>query len=357
MLPHANGVQSFTTLVGHVVDAPLQAVGNVSWPPVHDAAEPHAVPELPAGWRQPTDVSQASAVHTLESLQSIAAPLRQVPLPQESPRVQALPSSQATPSVADGLEHRPVPELHAPTTWHWSRAKQVTGLAPTQAPDLHESTRVQALASSHDVLSAFGTGAQMPVAGLHVPTLHWSFFDEQSIVVPFLQANVERSQVSTPSQALPLSQPASVVQPHLDGSTVQRFVALLQPSFVHAMESSQTRAGPPQVPFVQVSVTVQNRPSSQLVPSPFFGLVQEPLVGSQVPIVWHWSSAVHCFGEAPVHVPAWQLSDWVQAFPSSQATPLVFVGFVQVPPEQVPATWHWSEAVHVLTVPFVHVPA
>jgi hypothetical protein len=39
----------------------------------------------------------------------------------------------------------------------------------------------------------------------------------------------------------------------------------------------------------------------------------------------------------PPHVPAWQVSPDVQAFPSLQGVPLGLFGFEQTPPEQVPA--------------------
>jgi hypothetical protein len=47
--PHAKGAQSFTMFGGHVVEEPVQAVGSVSLPPVHEASAPHGMPELPAG--------------------------------------------------------------------------------------------------------------------------------------------------------------------------------------------------------------------------------------------------------------------------------------------------------------------
>jgi hypothetical protein len=46
----------------------------------------------------------------------------------------------------------------------------------------------------------------------------------------------------------------------------------------------------------------------------------------------------------------------VQALPSSQVVPFVASGFVQVPPEQVPAVWHWSCALQTLTVPLLQLP-
>jgi hypothetical protein len=48
----------------------------------------------------------------------------------------------------------------------------------------------------------------------------------------------------------------------------------------------------------------------------------------------------------------------VHALPSLHAVPLAAVGFEHVPVAgaQVPATWHWSLAVHVTGVPDAHAP-
>jgi hypothetical protein len=53
---------------------------------------------------------------------------------------------------------------------------------------------------------------------------------------------------------------------------------------------------------------------------------------------------VQTTGLAPVQVPLWQVSDWVQALPSVQAAPFALFGFEQTPVEvlHVPARWHWS---------------
>jgi hypothetical protein len=149
----------------------------------------------------------------------------------------------------------------------------------------------------------FGTALHVPSAGLQVPTLQMSLNCEQSTEVPFTQENVERSQVSMPVHAFLSEQSESLVQPQEDGSKLHRLFALLQVSLVHTSLSSQTRAGPPQTPFVHVSGVVQKSPSSQGDESVLFGLVQTPVAGLHVPRVWHWSSAAHCFDAPPVHVP------------------------------------------------------
>ncbi len=105
-----------------------------------------------------------------------------------------------------------------------------------------------------------------------------------------------------------------------------------------------------QLPLWQVSPRVQASPSSQTVLSDFAGLEQAPVEVLQVPAVWHWSEAEQVT-MVPEQVPLWQVSFVVQALPSLQDVPFAAVGFEQAPAEQVPATWHWSEAVQVTVVP------
>ena len=65
--------------------------------------------------------------------------------------MQALPSLQAAPFAAGGFEHCPVDVLHAPATWHWSKAVHATGLPPVQTPLWHASVCVQAFPSLQTV--------------------------------------------------------------------------------------------------------------------------------------------------------------------------------------------------------------
>jgi len=89
------------------------------------------------------------------------------------------------------------------------------------------------------------------------------------------------------------------------------------------------------------------------------GFEHAPVAVLHVPAVWHWSGVGHTTGLLPVQSPAWQVSVCVQAFPSLQSVPLAAVGFEHAPVEvsQVPATWHWSEAVQVFGLAPVQVPA
>jgi hypothetical protein len=177
--------------------------------------------------------------------------------------VQAFPSLQIVPFGAGGLEHAPVVVLHVPAVWHASEAVHVTGLDPVQAPARQLSVCVQAFPSLQLVPSGAGALEQAPVVGLHVPAV-W-----------------------------------------------------------HSPAAGQvTGLDPLQVPAWQVSVCVHVFPSLQAVPLGATGLEHAPVAGSHVPAVWHSSEAVHVTGFDPAHVPFWQLSAWMQAFPSLQAVPL-----------------------------------
>ena len=113
------------------------------------------------------------------------------------------------------------------------------------------------------------------------------------------------------------------------------------------------------MPAWQVSLWVQALPSLHAAPSALVGLLQTPVAGAQVPAAWHWSCALQVTGLAPLHVPVWQVSLWVQALPSLQAEPSALLGLLQVPlaGSQVPAVWHWSCALQVTGLAPLHVPA
>src|SRR5438552_18563121 len=89
------------------------------------------------------------------------------------------------------------------------------------------------------------------------------------------------------------------------------------------------------------------------------GLLQVPVAGSQVPAVWHWSEAVHPTGFVPTQTPAAQISVCVHALPSVQGVPSAWAGLVQAPVagSQVPAVWHCSEAVHTTGIVLTQEPA
>ena len=83
-------------------------------------------------------------------------------------------------------------------------------------------------------------------------------------------------------------------------------------------------------------------PSLHALPLAFAGLEQIPVDVSHVPATWHWSEAVHTTGLLPTHTPIWQLSLRVQRLPSLHTVPLALTGLEHMPLDgsQVPATWH-----------------
>src|SRR2546430_17648017 len=91
------------------------------------------------------------------------------------------------------------------------------------------------------------------------------------------------------------------------------------------------KVGLPQEPFWHVSPLVQASPSLQAAPFVLAGLEHVPVAGSQVPATWHWSEAVQATGVAPAHVPPWQVSVCVQALPSRQTAPLGMGGVLGGP--------------------------
>src|SRR6266700_2776657 len=120
-----------------------------------------------------------------------------------------------------------------------------------------------------------------------------------------------------------------------------------------------TGLSPTQAPAWQVSLCVHALASLQLVPLGLAGLLQVPVVGSQVPAVWHWLAAVHTTGLAPTQAPAWQVSLCVHALASLQLVPLGLAGLLQAPDAglQTPAVWHWSAAVHTTGLAPTQMPA
>ena len=93
-------------------------------------------------------------------------------------------------------------------------------------------------------------------------------------------------------------------------------------------------------PVLQVSLESQRSPSLQAVPSAAFGLEHWPVEALQVPAAWHWSDAVHVTGFVPAHTPLSHESVWVQALASLQLVPSLAAGFEHCPVEllHVPAT-------------------
>src|SRR5207247_1910333 len=215
---------------------------------------------------------------------------------------------------------------------------------PTQMPASQASVRVKALPSSQPVPSGLAGLLQTPDAGLQMPAVwHWSAAVHTTGLAPTQapawQVSV-RVQASPSSHGAPLSL-AGLLQVPVVGSQV--------PAVWHWLAAVHTTGlAPTQAPAWQVSLCVHALASLQLVPLGLAGLLQTPVAGSQVPAVWHWLAAVHAALSAPTQAPAWQVSLCVHALASLQLAPLGLAGLLQAPDAglQTPAVWHWSAAVH-----------
>jgi hypothetical protein len=226
-----------------------------------------------------------------------------------------------------GFVHRPDAGSHEPTSWHWSDAVQVTGLLPAQVPDWHVSVCVQALPSLQVLPLAFAGLVHCPDAESQVPTSwHWS---DAVQVTGLLPAQLPDWQVSICVQALPS---LHVVPLALAGLEHCPVTELQTPTSWHWSDAAQvTGLAPAQIPAWQVSVCVHALPSEQAAPLGFAGFEHCPDSGSHAPASWHWSDATHVIGLVPVQVPDWQLSVWVQALPSLHAVPLTLAGLEHCP--------------------------
>ena len=355
-------VAAMNTSSGHALVAPSQ-VSAVSQTP---AEARHTVPELAlvsAGHEAPlpvqvSAVSQAPAAarQTVAALWKVSAgqPLTD---PSQASATSHGPAAarQTVPTALAGLLQVPEFGSQVPASWQLSWALQVTGDAPVQLPAMQVSTWVQALPSVQVVPSTLLGWLQVPLAGSQMPTSwHWSNAVQVTGLAP---AHSPDWQVSTCVHALPSLHP---VPSTLFGWLQAPLLGSQVPASWHWSSAVQTTGlAPVHVPDWQVSAWVHASPSLHVVPSTLFGLLHAPVPVSQVPASWHWSSALQTTGFAPVHVPDWQVSAWVHALASLQVAPSVLAGWLQAPllGSQMPALWHWSRAVHTTGLAPAQAPA
>jgi hypothetical protein len=129
----------------------------------------HASPSSQAAvllvWTHPVAGLHESSVHGLLSLQTTGAPAWQVPPPQASPAVQALPSSQDAVLL---VNTQPVAGSQVSVVQTLS-SLQTTGAPAWHVPPLQTSPVVQAFPSSQAAVLLVKT---QPVDGLHVSVVH-----------------------------------------------------------------------------------------------------------------------------------------------------------------------------------------
>jgi hypothetical protein len=142
--------------------------------------------------------------------------------------------------------------------------------------------------------------------------------------------------------------------PFATGVVVQP-VDALQPSVVHGLPSLQT-SGVPAVhePLWQVSAPLQAFPSEHVVPFAT-GVVVQPDAALH-PSVVHGLPSLHVSGVPAVHVPLWHVSAPLQAFPSEHDEPLVTGVLTQPVPGSQLSEVHTLPSLQLGAVPLVHVP-
>ena len=202
----------------------------------------------------------------------------------------------------------------------------------------------------------FGRGGfeQRPVSASHEPTRwHWSCAVH---VTKPVDVQTPAWQASPVVHALPSLHGAPFV---FGGFVHVPVMGLHVPGSWHWSSAVHvTGFAPVQLPDWQGSVCVQRSPSLHGLPFVLAGFEHTPVDGLHAPASWHWSCAVHTTGFAPAHAPFWQVSVCVQALPSEHGAPFVLAGFEHVPVDglHVPGSWHWSSALQATGFAPVHVP-
>jgi hypothetical protein len=270
--------------------------------------------------------------------------------------VQSLPSTQALPSGLAGLVHTPVAGLHAPTSWHWSLAVQVTVAVGWQVPATQRSPLVHRLPSLQLVPSALAGLEQAPVAGSHPPASCQASLAVQVTVAVGWQAP------ATQRSPLVHRLPSVQAEPSaLAGLEHWPVTGLHTPASWHGSLAVQvTLPVGWQTPATQRSPVVQRLPSLHTCPSALAGLEQTPVDGSHTPASWQASLAVQVTLAPAWQSPAAQVSPVVQAFPSLQPVPesgawlqwvAAQLSWVQgLPSSQSPSPRHSTQA------PCTHLP-
>ena len=243
-------------------------------PPEHVSPVVQALPSSHAAVlfvkTHPVAGTQLSVVQTLLSLQaSVPAPGWQLPPPQVSPVVQALPSSQATVLF---VKTHPVAGLHVSVVQTLLSLQASVPAPGWQLPPPQVSPVVQALPSLQEtVLFA----CAQPVAGTQESFVHGLLSSQFRTPAPGRQ--LPPPHVSPVVHALPSLQETALfacAQP----------LAGTHESSVHGLVSSQFRSPAPgwQLPPPQVSPVVQALPSSQAA---VLFVKTQPVAGAHVSVV------------------------------------------------------------------------
>jgi hypothetical protein len=280
--------------------------------------------------------------HAVSPGHPTAVPWHSPSLPQTSPVVHSEPSLQASPVRAPPPTQVPVLVSQVWAFRHMVAPGQVTFTEPAQTPPVQVSGPVQALPSSQPVpFGRFAPPSHWPFAGLQllaawqaIPTAHVRV--GPIMHTPFWQLSVVHRLLST-LQAVPL---VLLIRVHIPVAASQL------PAIWQAVSGQGTAPAPTHMPAwappPQLSVGVQALPSLQLVPGSLFGTLHTPSAGSQAAGSWHWPPPPVHETAVPAQAPARQASAFVQRFMSLQVLPSALGGLVQRPVvrSQVPASWH-----------------
>jgi hypothetical protein len=238
----------------------------------------------------------------------------QRPFWQASFCVHTLLSEHALPFCAAECAHAPVCGLQLSVV-HGLPSLQLTGAPAAQRPAWQVSAPLQALPSEHEVPSASGACAHVPVAGLQLSAVH-TLPSSQLSGVP--AAHTPFWQVSAPLQALPSEHEV----PLPTAACTHAPVCGLQLSLVQGLPSLQFCGVPAvQAPFWQVSAPLHGLPSEHEVPFATALCVQAPVCGLQLSLVQGLPSLQFC-GVPAVQAPFWQVSAPLHRLPSEHEVPL-----------------------------------
>jgi hypothetical protein len=92
---------------------------------------------------------------------------------------------------------------------------------------------------------------------------------------------------------------------------------------LHWLVAGQLTGVPVHTPAMQWSLVRHGSLAVHMVLFGAVGFEHVPVEGLHVPATWHWSLAVHVMGSEPTHVPFMHLSICVHGLPSSHIVPLV----------------------------------
>jgi hypothetical protein len=313
-------------------------------PPLQALPSEHDEPFATAGFWQPAIASQVSLVHGFPSLQLSGVPAAQVPLWHVSAPLQAFPSAHDVP-FATGVAVHPVAGLQ-PSVVHGFPSLHVGGVPAVQVPLWHVSAPLQASPSEQEVPFATTLFEQTPalqtsvVQGLPSLQSPFTLHDWQPAIGVFTQpepalhvsvvqallslqlggvppVQVPVWHVSAPLQALPSLHEVPFVT-----AVFTQPVDVLQLSVVHTFASLQSGGVPGvQAPLRQVSAPLQALPSAHDAPFAT-GVFTQPVDVLQLSVV-HTLLSLQLGAVPEVHVPLWQVSLPLQAFPSEQEEPFV----------------------------------